>query len=154
MAAFPPTSQINEKVRREDREMRALRNCFFLKTLNNSEEQKFGKLGPAGPTYAPRCEIPSPTTTLWCSITRILNQNGRQNGHGPRSSLANESIPMMLHQRIRNVESGQAMPIVREIGHQQPSCTTHVFVSTCLAPPSSHDHGILLHESVAVCQTC
>ena len=38
----------------------------------------------------------------------------------PRSSLASESIPMMLHQHIQNVGSGQTMPTVREIEHQLP----------------------------------
>ena len=36
----------------------------------------------------------------------------------PRSSLASESIPMMLRQHIQNVENGQTMPTVREIKHE------------------------------------
>ena len=78
---------------------------------------------------------------IWCAIP------------APHSSLASESIPMMLRQHTQTVENGQTMPTVREIKHQQPSYTTRAFVSICHAPPSSHAHGTQLQESVAVCQT-
>ena len=98
----------------------------------------------AVPALGHPVHLPFPSADIphaWCAIPV------------PRSSLASESIPMMLHQHIQNVESGQTMPTVREIGHQQPSYTTHVSVSICLVPPSNHAHGIQLHGSVAVCQT-
>ena len=47
----------------------------------------------------PSADIPH----TWCAIPV------------PRSSLASESIPMMLPQHIQNVQNGQTVPTVREI---------------------------------------